>query len=176
MGTFPALTVNDVGLNIANGRYVFFVGMKLMLGKNSGFTLIEVMIVVVIVGIIASIAIPTYQGYVMQSQINRALGELSAYRSAVEERLVQNGGLVNSDIGYSPSRLTTGAAATDIAVFNPDGSGHLQVTMGGNAHGDLSGVVLRFERTVSGNWSCVVDTSGAANWTDRYSPAGCAVI
>jgi type IV pilus assembly protein PilA len=147
-----------------------------MFGKNSGFTLIELMIVVAIVGIIASFAIPAYQGYVMQSQINRALGELSAYKSAVEERLAQNGTLVNSEIGYSPSSLTTGTPGADIAVLNPDGSGHLQVTMGGNAHGDLSGLVLRLERTVNGTWNCVVDTSGASNWRDRYSPSGCTVI
>lgn len=101
-----------------------------MIGKNSGFTLIELMIVVAIVGIIAAIAIPSYQGYVMQSQVNQALGELSAYKTAVEERLSQSGALVNSDIGYSPSPLTAGTAAIDIAVLNPDGSGHLEVTMG----------------------------------------------
>lgn len=144
--------------------------------KNSGFTLIELMIVVSIVGIIASIAIPSYQGYVMKTQINQALGELSAYKSAVEERLAQNGALVNSDIGYSPSPLTTGTPATDIAVLNPDGSGHLQVTMGGNAHGSLTGVVLRLERSVRGTWNCVIDTSGAADWNDRYSPLDCSII
>ncbi|AHI30479.1 pilin [Marinobacter sp.] len=147
-----------------------------MIGKNSGFTLIELMIVVAIVGIIAAIAIPSYQGYVMQSQVNQALGELSAYKTAVEERLSQSGALVNSDIGYSPSPLTTGTAAIDIAVLNPDGSGHLEVTMGGNAHGSLTGVVLRLERSVTGSWSCIVDTSGAPGWSDRYSPSGCAVI
>lgn len=144
--------------------------------KSSGFTLIELMIVVALVGIIASIAIPAYRGYVMQSQVNRALGELSAYKSAVEERLAQSGVLVNPEIGYSPSSLTTGTDATDIAVLNPDGSGHLQVTMGGNAHGNLTGVILRLERSVTGSWDCIVDTSGASNWSDRYRPAGCTVI
>lgn len=147
-----------------------------MSAKNSGFTLIELMIVVAIIGILASFALPAYQGHVMQSQINQALGERAAYKSAVEERLVRNGTLANSDIGYSPSPLTTGTPATDIAVLNPDGSGHLEVTMGGNAHGDLSGLVLRLERTVNGTWNCVVDTSGASNWRDRYSPSGCTVI
>lgn len=147
-----------------------------MPNKNIGFTLIELMIVVAIVGIIAAIAIPAYRGHVIKSQINQSIGELSAYKSAIEERLANNGALVNSDIGYSPSPLTTGTTATDIAVLNSDGSGHIQVTMGGNAHGDLAGVILRLERSVAGSWSCIVDTSGASNWSDRYSPSGCTVI
>jgi|GEM_PF-337321 len=144
--------------------------------KHQGFTLIELMIVVAIIGIIAAIAIPSYQSHVMKSQVNRAFGELAAYKSAVEERLAHGATIDNSDIGYLPSSLTTGAPGVDIAVLNPDGSGHIQVTMGGNAHGDLAGVVIRMERSVAGNWQCVIDPSGAANWKGRYSPNGCAVI
>lgn len=144
--------------------------------KQHGFTLIELMIVVGIIGIIASIAIPSYHNHVMKSQVNRALGELSAYKSAVEERLANGATIDNSDIGYLPSSLTTGAPGIDIAVLNPDGSGHIQVTMGGSAHGDLAGVVLRMERSVSGNWQCIIDPSAAANWKGRYSPNGCTVI
>lgn len=144
--------------------------------KHHGFTLIELMIVVAVIGIIAAISIPSYTGQVMKSQVNRAVGELAAYKSAVEERLVQGAAIDNSDIGYSPSSLTTGVPAIDIAVVNPDGSGHIQVTMGGNAHGDLVGVVIRMERSVAGNWQCVIDPSAAANWKGKYSPNGCTVI
>jgi len=144
--------------------------------KCQGFTLIELMIVVAIIGIIAAIAIPSYQSHVVQTQVSRALGELSTYKSAVEERMANGATLANPDIGYSPSSITTGTQAVDIAVLNPDGSGHIQVTMGGNAHGDLAGVVIRMERSVVGNWQCVIDPSGAANWKGRYSPNGCTVI
>jgi len=144
--------------------------------KHHGFTLIELMIVVAVIGIIAAISIPSYTGHIMKSQVNRAVGELSAYKSAVEERLANGATVENSDIGYSPSSLTTGTLAVDIAVLNPDGSGHIQVTMGGSAHGDIVGVVLRLERSVAGSWDCMIDPSGASNWRDRYSPNGCTVI
>lgn len=150
--------------------------MKRMTKNVEGFTLIELMIVVAVIGILAAIAIPSYQGHVMKTQVNRALGELAAYKSPVEESLARGGAVSNNDIGYVSSSLTTGVMATDIAVINADGSGHLEVTMGGNAHRDLAGLVIRFQRSVSGDWQCIIDSSGASAWRDAYSPASCAVI
>lgn len=141
-----------------------------------GFTLIELMVVVAIIGIVASFAVPVYQGYVIKVQLNRVVGELSGYKSAVEYALVSSAGLANSDIGYVPSSLTTGNMATDIAVFNADGSGHLGVTLGGNAHANLAGVIVQMQRSSSGGWQCVIDNSAVlAVWRSEYLPAGCAL-
>jgi len=146
-----------------------------MPAQQKGFTLIELMIVVAIIGILAAVAIPSYQDYVARAQIERAVGELSNYKIAYEVQFSTSGPVSNAALGYAPSNLIVDAG-TDIAVANADGTGHLEVTLGGNAHPILAGVIIRLERTVNGTWQCVIDPSAASGWSDSLSPGACNVI
>jgi len=73
-----------------------------MARSSNGFTLIEVMIVVAILGILAAISIPLYQGYVAKSQLSRAVGELGQYRTGIEDAMGNNQPFTNDAIGYVP--------------------------------------------------------------------------
>jgi len=144
--------------------------------SQKGFTLIELMIVVAIIGILAVLAIPFYQSYVGKTQVNRVVSELGTYRTAYETNLSNKAPINNTTLRYVPSSITTGSTGVEIATANADGSGHLQVTMGGNAQGGLAGVILRFERTAAGKWTCILDKSAATVWMASYAPKGCTVI
>ena len=144
--------------------------------QNKGFTLIELMIVVAIVGVLAAFSVPIYQGYVVKSQINRAVAELSRYKTAFEEQVSRSDGVTNSDLRFTPSELTTATSGIDIGMVNSDGSGHISVTMGGTSHPHIHGLIISLERSAAGQWGCKLDNSVVvANWQTLYLPESCSL-
>jgi type IV pilus assembly protein PilA len=63
--------------------------MKLKRKLQKGFTLIEMMIVVAIVGILAAVAFPAYQDYVIKSQVARVMAEAGAFKSRIDTCLME---------------------------------------------------------------------------------------
>jgi type IV pilus assembly protein PilE len=70
--------------------------------KQKGFSLIELMVVVTIIGILSSIALPAYQDYVIRGKIPDATSGLSAKRIQMEQYFQDNRGYQNSDTGTFP--------------------------------------------------------------------------
>lgn len=150
---------------------------------QKGFTLIELMIVVAIIGILAAIAIPQYQTYTAKSQVSRVMSEAGQLRTAIEAcindgRLVVGDGAGECDPGATGSNLVTGGNS-QVTGTVATGTGTPQVTaplttastivatFGNNAAAGIAGQTLTWTRTAEGSWSC--GTTVEAN----FRPTGC---
>ena len=156
------------------------------MNAQKGFTLIELMIVVAIIGILAAIAIPQYQNYIARSQVARVMGEAGSIKTAVDNCLL-NGKTVlgaNADqcqldatgsnllVGAKQDGSTAVAAGTGVpqVTLNANGSATIVATFGNSAAADVKKAnanTLTWTRATDGTWRCTTTTEA------KYRPAGC---
>lgn len=134
---------------------------------QKGFTLIELMIVVAIVGILAAIAIPAYQDYTIRARVSEGLGLAAAAKTAVAEAFQSLGDstTLNTTSGYTFTASTDNVSAIAVA-----GSGAITVTFTAAAGGP--GTIVFTPTLATGDpvtWVCNTNSTLLA----KYRPANC---
>lgn len=140
---------------------------------QKGFTLIELMIVVAIIGILAAVAIPAYQDYTARAQVTEAVELLSGGKTAMAEYYADKGVwplASSSTMGNTIGKYVAGIGISVGAGIT--GPLTLRATMRTTGVNTLIQGMTLFLKTVDGgkNWSCS-DTS--ATILPRYRPAAC---
>ncbi len=90
-----------------------------MMKKQNGFTLIELMIVVAVIGVLSAIAVPQYQEYVKKAAVGTALASVSAYKTNIEDNIANVGNFpaVSAAFGIGKINSTSAAVTTDTANY-----------------------------------------------------------
>jgi type IV pilus assembly protein PilA len=165
---------------------------------QKGFTLIELMIVVAIIGILAAIAIPAYQDYTIRAQVSEGLSLASDIKAGVAEYMAQTGDwpvdLIEAGLG-SAAALTdkSGRYVESLDVSN----GTINIVYGKDANAKIDTLQLSIRPLVNENgdvvWQCgnsnqpdatYVNSGGAAGGgtdsdagatglSDKHMPASC---
>jgi type IV pilus assembly protein PilA len=139
---------------------------------QKGFTLIELMIVVAIIGILAAVALPAYQDYTLRAKMSEVVLAASACRTSVTESYQTNNALSLPGGGGWGCEVSGTGATKYVKLVSTNDAGAIRVTAQGTGNTDIDNkTVILAPTVVSGavtGWQC-----GPGTMVAKYLPGSC---
>ena len=175
MHTFWLLFISQPGVRDLRGELVT------QSKTQQGFTLIELMIVVAIIGILAAVAIPSYQDYTARAQVTEAVSMATAFKTTMAEFYSDNGGwpLTLTAVGTTTAGKYVGSMTIAAGAGSPNGTLVISATMKSKGvNSQVQNSVYALETVDGGKqWNCgnnVVNSGGLGATIDsKFLPGAC---